>query len=152
VLGLALTLALAFALPTGWKSEPAADVSAEHAWRLLPPAGAAITSATLLAGGKRTDDLEGASAEWHSAHVRNRAAWGMRLQGGAPREAITVGGRRALRYRDRVSGALGAGEQTMTCVLAGGALACVLATAPEAARDAVDELAAHVLASLKNRR
>jgi hypothetical protein len=142
--------------PAGFTVEPAGDVSAEAAFRLEPPADARVQSAIVLVGSKRvTDgDFESASAEWHAAHLRNRAAWGMRVAGGPPRDQLQLGSRRALRWRDRIGGALGPSEQTFACAHVTARLACVLITAPHDARDAADALAAQLLStlSIKTRR
>jgi hypothetical protein len=139
-----------FEHPAGWKVERGADVSAEIALKLIPPDGERLQSAVLLIGAKRIGDgeLEAASAEWHSAHLRNRAAWGMHLTSGLPREEVRAGGRRALRFRDRVGGALGSSEQTFTCALASAHLACILITAPADARDSADAFTAQIFSSL----
>jgi len=142
--------------PAGWKVERGADVSAEVALKLIPPDGAPLASAALLIGGKRVTDgeLEAQSGEWHSAHLRNRSAWGMHLSSGLPREEVRAGGRRALRFRDRVGGALGASEQTFVCAAVASHLVCLLVTAPADARDHADALANQIFSSisLKSRR
>ena len=136
--------------PAGWTVAPAQDVSAELALKLDPPSGSGLSSALVLIGAKKIaeSELESASAAWHSAHVRNRAAWGMKMSGGLPREPVTIGGRRALRYRDRVGSSLGAADQLFTCTLVGARLCCVLATATPDARPTADALTATVLSSL----
>ncbi len=140
--------------PAGFSVEPAADVSAEAAFRLEPPAGARVQAAVVLVGSKRVadGDFEAASAEWHMAHLRNRAAWGMRVGGGPPRDQLQLGGRRALRWRDRIGGALGQSEQTFACVHVATRLACVLISAPHDARDAADALASQLLTTVTLKR
>ena len=147
----ALALALPFRLPDGYTAQPAEDISPAKAWRVQPPAGSPLQSLLLLVGEKHLSDsdLDRTASDWHAAHVRNRAAWGVHIAGWRARESISVGGRRGVRFRDRVSAALGASEQTMTCVLAGSQLGCVLASAPAAARGQVDLLSTQLLASLR---
>jgi hypothetical protein len=144
---------LSFRLPSGWTGAATADISAESAARATPPAQGKqppVRSLVVLVGGKKISDgdLESESSAWHAAHVRNRSAWGMRSEGGTPRDLTRVSGRRAVRYRDQVGSALGANEQTLTCSVIGARLACVIATASPESRDAADALTAQVLSSL----
>ncbi len=139
-----------FEHPSEFSVEPATDISTDVAFRLSPPGGARVQAAIVLIGTRRVADgeLETVCAEWHAAHLRNRAAWGMRVAGGPPRDQVQLGGRRALRWRDRVGGALGQNEQTFACAHVSSRVACVLITAARDARDAADALAAQVLSSL----
>jgi hypothetical protein len=151
---------LHFAPPDGYKlaatRHDGADLpgGGEQVYELTPPDGARITVARVLVGLKKISDrdLESASAERHGAFVKNRAAWGMQMSGGVPREELQLGGRRALRYRDRVGGALGSTEQSFTCEVVAGLLACAFVTAPADARDRADALAAALLASVSVKR
>jgi hypothetical protein len=106
--------------------------------------------ASVLASARRVPDaeLDELAEKWHSARIRNRAAWGMKAHGGPPRELVRVDERRWLRWRDRIGSVLGAQEQTMTCGAVGGHLSCVVVIAPSAQRDAGDALAAQLLSSL----
>jgi hypothetical protein len=147
--------AVAFDHPAGWKTEPTSDISAETAVRLTAPAKGGKTpplrSALVLVGTKRLveGDLETEAAGWHAAHVRNRSAWGMKSEGGTPRDLVRIGSKRAVRYRDQVSSALGANEQTLTCALIASRLACVIVAGEPSSRDAADALAAQILASMQ---
>jgi hypothetical protein len=146
-----------FTIPSGWKAEKAADVTgdAQLAVRLVAPPSPRrpIVSATVLVSARRIGEaaLESQAGSWHAAHLRNRVAWGMRSAGGLPRDLLRLDGRRAIRYRDQVGSALGASEQTFTCLIASGHLACVVISAEPSARDAVDQLSAKLLASLSLR-
>ncbi len=108
----------------------------------------------MLASGKRVpeSEVEALAEKWHAARIKNRAAWGMRANGGPPRESVRVEGKRWVRWRDRIGSVLGAQEQTMTCGGAGGRLACVVVTAPQAEREGGDRLAQQILSSLAVRR
>jgi hypothetical protein len=146
---------MSFAHPSGWTFEATSDISAESAARgnAAVQAGqkATVRTALVLAGSKKMGDgeMENEAAAWHAAHVRNRSAWGMRSEGGTPREVVKVGGKRAVRYRDQVGSALGANEQTLTCLLVSGRLACVIVSAASESRDAADALSAQILSSLR---
>jgi len=135
-----------FELPKNWTATPAAQTETaaapveDQVWELAP------RGQVIVYAGKVADsELETAAAAKHGARVKNRVAWGMKAQAGPPRETLHVGGRRAVRWRDRVGGALGASEQVMTCVVAGARLACVVTfDAPDG-----DDAAAVILGSLK---
>ncbi len=143
---------LGFEYPNGWKAEPASDVSAELAVRLTPPAGKRppVSSLLVLVGAKKLSeaDLDTEAAGWHAAHVKNRAAWGMKSDGGLPRDVTRLGSRRLVRYRDKVGSALGANEQTLACATISGRLACVIAAADPEVRDDADALIATILSTL----
>ena len=102
----------------------------------------------MLVSSKRIGEaaLESQASRWHAAHLKNRVAWGMRSAGGLPRDLVRVDGRRAIRYRDQVGSALGENEQTFTCLVASGDLACVLVSGSRSGRS-VDQLSAKLLAS-----
>jgi hypothetical protein len=85
---------------------------------------------------------------WHGAHIKNRAAWGMKADGGPPRESVRVGERHCVRWRDRIGSVLGAQEQTMTCGNVSGHLGCVVVSAPLDKRDAADALTTELLGTL----
>jgi hypothetical protein len=150
--------AASFELPQGWRAEQSADVSAEHAWRVSPPAREdgkrpPVQGLVVLVGSKKLGDadLEVEAAGWHSAHVRNRAAWGMRGAGGSPRDLFRQGSHRLVRWRDRVDSAIGANEQTITCGVLQSRMVCVIAFATPDARDDADTLSQALLVSLKRR-
>jgi hypothetical protein len=135
-----------FDLPKNWTATPAqkTDTAAapveDQVWE-LSPRGQVIVYAGKVSDG----ELETAAAAKHAARVKNRVAWGMKASGGPPRESLHVGGRRAVRWRDRVGGALGASEQVMTCIVAGARLACVVTFDG----GDTDDAAAVILGSLK---
>jgi hypothetical protein len=141
-----------FAIPDGASAKPGSDVSADAA--VVVTRGDESITATVLAGARRVADseLESTAAEWHGARVKNRAAWGMKANGGPPRESVRIGERRWLRWRDRIGSVLGAQEQTMTCGAVNGHLGCVVVYAPAQKREAADVLAAELLGSFKIRR
>ena len=143
---------LSFEYPAGWAAEPGEDISLEIAVRLTPPSGGKppLRSLIVLAGTHKVidADMEGAADRVHAAHVRNRSAWGVRSDGGTPREPVHVAGRRALRYRDRTGSALGAAEQTLTCLLLDGRLACVIAGATPDTREDADRVTDEILSTL----
>jgi hypothetical protein len=135
-----------FELPKNWTATPAAEAATaaapveDQVWE-LSPRGQVI----VYAGKVAESELETAAAAKHAARVKNRVAWGMKAQAGPPRESVHAGGRRAVRWRDRVGGALGAAEQVMTCVVAAARLACVVTfDAPDG-----DDAAAVILGSLR---
>jgi hypothetical protein len=140
-----------FEIPTGWKAEPTADVSAEHAVKLTPEGGKRprVASLIVLSGNKKVGDneLDAESNAWHAAHMKNRVAWGMRSDGGMPRESFRAGPRRMVRFRDKVGSAMGANEQTLTCTVIGARLMCVIAHAAPDTREDADALIAALLAT-----
>jgi hypothetical protein len=145
-----------FTVPRGWaateqKATPTAAAPSEDVtFELQPPAGSPLRAQLVVYAGRVADaQWEEAATERHQARVKNRVAWGMKAESGPPREAHKVGARRAVRWHDRVGGALGAGEQLMTCVIAGGRLACVISVGPPESHDDAAALADTVLASLK---
>jgi hypothetical protein len=148
----------AFDVPTAWKLESVADVSAPFAVKLTPPIDgkrSPVAAMFVLIGTKKLGDaeLDAEAGGWHAAHLKNRVAWGVRSDGGMPRDVLRgPGGRRLLRYRDRVGSALGANEQSLTCGVFGGRLACVITFAAADAREDADELASNLLASLSVKR
>jgi hypothetical protein len=141
-----------FAIPDGATAKPGSDVSADAAVSVSSGDGSIIAS--VLAGARRIADgeIESTAAEWHGARVKNRAAWGMKANGGPPRETVRIAERRWLRWRDRIGSVLGAQEQTMTCGGINGHLGCVVVSAPAKDRETADALAAELIASFKIRR
>jgi hypothetical protein len=141
-----------FDYPAGSTVKPGADASADVAVAIRD--GAGIITAVVLAGNKRIGDadVEPTATAWHAARMKNRAAWGVKADGGPPRDSVRIGDRRWTRWRDRVGSVLGAQEQTMTCGNVGGHLSCVVVSAPLDKRDAADTLAAQLLGSLDIRR
>jgi hypothetical protein len=73
----------------------------------------------------------------------------MKSEGGTPRELTRVAGKRAIRYRDQVGSALGANEQTLSCTLISGRLACVIVAGSPESRDIADGLVAQILSTLQ---
>jgi hypothetical protein len=139
---------VAFELPQGWRA-----AATETAIALTPPAALSLTASLTLDGNKLGDgDLENAADERHAARVKNRVAWGMKATGGPPREPLRAGTRRAVRYRDRVGGALGSSEQIMTCAIVKGRLACFTSSGPAESRDAAEAAASLILSTLTLRR
>ncbi len=141
-----------FEVPAGWKAEAGTDVSADHAAKLTPDDAkrARVAGAMVLAGQKKIGDaeLDGEAAGWHAAHIKNRVAWGMRSDGGMPRESFRAGPRRLVRYRDKVGSAMGANEQTLTCGVISSRLVCIIVQAAPDTRDDADALTAALLASV----
>jgi hypothetical protein len=151
-----LAAALPFESPAGWQArvQAAAPTSAapstDLTYDLLPPAALHLRGTLTIFSGRVSDgELEQAAGDRHQARVKNRVAWGMKAAGGPPREALKAGARRAVRWRDRVGGALGAGEQLMTCAVAGSKLACVVTIGPPESSDAAEAAAAAILSSLR---
>lgn len=143
---------LSFDHPAGWKADAVNDISTENAVRLTAPAGKQPLkwALVLMATKKVADgDMETEAAAWHAAHVKNRSAWGMKSEGGTPREITRVAGKRAIRYRDQVGSALGANEQTLTCTLVSARLACVIVAGERDARDGADALVSQILSTLQ---
>jgi hypothetical protein len=143
---------VSFDHPAGWKAEAVADISTENAVRLTAPAGKQPLkwALVLMATKKVADgDMETEAAAWHAAHVKNRSAWGMKSEGGTPRELTRVAGKRAIRYRDQVGSALGANEQTLTCTLVSARLACVIVAGSAESRDNADALISQILSTLQ---
>jgi hypothetical protein len=141
-----------FEIPAGWKAEASADVSAEHAVKLTPTDSKRprVASILVLSGNKKVGDneLDAEANTWHAAHIKNRVAWGMRSDGGMPRESFRAGPRRMVRFRDKVGSAMGANEQTLTCTVIGARLACVIAHAAPDTREDADALTAAILGTL----
>ena len=148
--------------PTGGSSAARATTSADFAGggelvqELVPPAGARVTSARVLVGLKRLSDgeLEAASAERHRRDREESRRVGHAALGAARRATeLQLDGRRALRYRDRVGGALGdsRADRSPAKYLRRCSPACS-STAPPDARDRADALAATLFASLDNKR
>jgi hypothetical protein len=139
--------AISFAHPADATVAPATDVAADVAvaveWKDQ-------IRASVLASAKKVEsgEVEALADKWHGARIKNRAAWGMRADGGPPRDSVRIGGKHWYRWRDRIGSVLGAQEQTMTCGPASGRLACVVVTAPLEARERGDQLAAMILSSL----
>jgi hypothetical protein len=139
--------------PDGFKVAQVADAAFELAFALAPldPAGPRLQ---LLFDGKKIgeSELDSLAAERHAARMKNRVAWGMKADGRPPRESLRVNGHHAVRFRDRVGGALGASEQIMTCVVAFGHLACVVSSGAAELRDRLQADAELMLSSLTVRR
>jgi hypothetical protein len=138
---------LSFAHPRQLSAASSSDTNAEVAVSL---SGAGLLSATVLAGERRVADADAAALadKWHSARVKNRAAWGMRANGGPPAETVRIGERRFQRFRDRIGSVLGPSEQTMVCGTISAHLVCVVVSAPASERDHADALAAQILESV----
>ena len=147
---------VSFEMPAGWRSEAASDPSAAFAVRLVPPpTEKSVQSATVLVGAKKIAevDLDAEAAGWHAARLKNRVAWGMRSEGGMPRDVFRgARGQKLVRYRDRVGSALGADEQSFTCGMVAARLTCVVVFAGRDARDQADQLASSLLSQLTIRR
>lgn len=124
------------------RSDPSADVAVTVSEKEIV--------ASVIAGHKKVaeKDLEDVATQWHGARIKNRAAWGMKANGGPPRDSVHLGERRWLRWRDRIGSMLGAQEQTMTCGGVGGHLVCVVVSAPQKQREQADALAAQLLSTL----
>jgi hypothetical protein len=138
---------LSFAHPRELTAASATDVNAEIA---VTVSSTGLLSATVLASERRVTDADALQLadKWHSARVKNRAAWGMRANGGPPAETIRIGERRFQRFRDRIGSVLGPSEQTMVCGLISAHLVCVVVSAPQAERERADALAAQILDSV----
>jgi hypothetical protein len=123
-------------------ADPSADVAVTVTYKEL--------IASVIAGQKRVPDgeIEALAVAWHGARIKNRAAWGMKANGGPPRDTVRVGDKRWMRWRDRIGSVLGAQEQTMTCGAVSGHLACVVVSAPQKEREQSDALTAQLLGSL----
>lgn len=147
---------VSYEVPAEWKAAAVADVSTDGAMKLTPPAATRdkVAELVVLVGTKKiTDaDLDLEAGGWHAAHLKNRTAWGVRSDGGMPREVTRLANRRAVRYRDRVGSALGQREQTLTCLSMGARLVCVLASATVQTRDDSDAIAAALLTSVSLKR
>jgi hypothetical protein len=147
---------LSFAMPTGWRAAPTADVTAPLAFKLTPASsGKQLQSAILLVGNKRIAevDIDAEAAGWHAAHLKNRVAWGMHSDGGMPRDVVRgPAARKLIRYRDHVGSALGADEQTFTCGAFQARLACVLVFASSDSRDQADALTQTLFSQLALKR
>jgi hypothetical protein len=134
-----------FDYPARAKAAPSSDPTAEGAVTISDK----NITAVVLAGQKRVADseLESTASAWHAARMKNRAAWGVHTDGGPPHDSVRIGDKRWMRWRDHVGSVLGAKEQSMTCGGINGHLGCVVVSAPEAAREAADALAAELLKS-----
>jgi hypothetical protein len=123
-------------------TDPSADVAVTVAWKEL--------SANVIAAQKRVPDgeIEALATQWHGARIKNRAAWGMKANGGPPRDSVRIGERRWMRWHDRIGSVLGAQEQTMTCGAVAGHLTCVVVTGPQARRADGEALTAQLLSTL----
>ncbi len=147
---------LPFDVPRGWhaaaapRTETAAAPPDDVTFDLQAPADSPLRVQVVLYAGRVGDaDLDDKAAQRHQARVKNRVAWGMKAAAGPPRESLKLSARRAVRWHDSVGGALGDSEQIMTCVTAGGRLACVISTGSRDSSDAAESLAATLLDSLK---
>ena len=134
-----------FDYPARAKATPSSDPTAEGAVTVTDK----NITAVVLAGQKRIpeSELEATAAAWHAARMKNRAAWGVKADGGPPHDNVRIGDKKWMRWRDRLGSVLGAQEQSMTCGGINGHLGCILVTAPEAARDEADAYAAELLKS-----
>ena len=134
-----------FDYPARAKATPSSDPTAEGAVTVTDKNFTAV----VLAGQKRIpeSELEATAAAWHAARMKNRAAWGVKADGGPPHDNVRIGDKKWMRWRDRLGSVLGAQEQSMTCGGINGHLGCILVTAPEAARDEADAYAAELLKS-----
>ena len=141
--------AVGFELPAGWKI---AGTAGEDAVQLAAPAASRLRAEVIVDGKISDAELEGAAAERHAARVENRVAWGMRADAGPPREPLRLGGRPAVRFRDRIGSSLGSSEQLMTCAAVAGRLACVISIGPRDERETAETLASAVLTSLTIRK
>ena len=135
-----------FSYPAAAAVQPGTDPSADVAVSVSDKE----IVASVIAAQRRVPekDLEEIATQWHGARIKNRAAWGMKANGGPPRDSVHIGERRWLRWRDRIGSVLGAQEQTMTCGGVGGHLLCVVVSAPTKQRERADALAAQLLSSL----
>ncbi len=140
-----------FSYPSSAQTAPGTDPSADVAVNVTLKDG---ISASVIGGTKKVSDgeVEELATTWHAARIRNRAAWGMKAAGGPPHEAVRVGGRHWLRWRDRIGSMLGAQEQTMTCGAVSAHLVCVVVSAPQKERERGDALAAQILSTLSVRK
>jgi hypothetical protein len=148
--------AMSFDLPRGWRSAPAKKTETaaapveDNVFELEAPATSHLRATLTLYSGKISDaELENAASERHQARLKNRVAWGMKAESGPPRESLKIGARRAVRWHDRVGGALGDNEQMMSCVVVASRLACVSSTGPRDDRAEAESLASTVLSSLR---
>jgi len=140
-----------FSYPSSAATAPGTDPSADVAVTVTLNDGirASVIGATKRVSDGEVDEL---ATAWHSARIKNRAAWGMKAAGGPPRDAVRIGERRWIRWRDRIGSVLGAQEQTMTCGAVAAHLVCVIVSAPQKERERGDALAAQILSSLTIRR
>jgi hypothetical protein len=140
-----------FSYPSAATTAPGTDPSADVAVTVALPGG---ISASVIGGEKKISDgeVENLASAWHTARIKNRAAWGMKAAGGPPHESVRIGERHWLRWRDRIGSVLGAQEQTMTCGSVSAHLVCVVASAPQKERERADAVAAHILSTLAVRR
>jgi hypothetical protein len=135
-----------FAYPASASVQPGSDPSADVA--VTVSAGEIVAS--VIGGHKHVTEgaVEELATQWHGARIKNRAAWGVKANGGPPRDSVRIGERRWLRWRDRIGSVLGSQEQTMTCGTVAGRLACVVVSAPQQERERADALSAQLLTTL----
>lgn len=140
-----------FSYPSSAATAPGTDPLADVAVTVTLSDG---IRASVIGGSKRISDgeVEELATTWHGARIKNRAAWGMKASGGPPRDAVRIGERRWIRWRDRIGSVLGAQEQTMTCGAVSAHLVCVIVSAPQKERERGDALAAQILSSLSIRK
>ena len=140
-----------FSHPSSAATAPGTDPSADVAVDVTLPGG---IKASVIGGNKRVSDgdAEELATTWHSARIKNRAAWGMKAAGGPPRDTVRIAGRHWWRWRDRIGSVLGAQEQTMTCGAVSAHLVCVVVYAPQKERERGDALAAQILSTLNVRK
>jgi hypothetical protein len=141
-----------FSYPSSAATAPGADPSADVAVTVTLATGG--VSASVIGGHKKIaeGEVENEATAWHGARIKNRAAWGMKAGGGPPRDAVRIGERKWLRWRDRIGSVLGAQEQTMTCGAVAAHLVCVVVSAPQKERERGDALAAQILSTLTMRK
>ena len=153
ICSVALAKGLPFELPKGWS----AQLQAKTATAAAPPDDVTyelqaqeLRGSLMIYAGKISEtELDSVAAEKHAAKIKNRVAWGMKAAAGPPRESLKIAGRRAVRWRDRVGGALGDQEQLMTCAIHAARLACVITIGHSDARDEAESAAATILSSLR---
>ena len=139
---------LPFDLPKGWQAAPAAKTPPDEVVYELEKDLDLRGTLTIYPGKIADAELETAAAERHAARVKNRVAWGMKAEAGPPREPVRIAGKHAVRWRDRVGGALKQNEQIMTCAVVSARLACVVTIGAAGLRDAAESAAHTILSSL----
>ncbi|HXU68432.1 MAG TPA: hypothetical protein VN947_03845 [Polyangia bacterium] len=140
-----------FSYPSSASTAPGTDPSADVAVTVTLKDG---ISASVIGGTKKIGEgaVDDEASAWHSARIKNRAAWGMKAGGGPPRDTVHIGERKWLRWRDHIGSMLGAQEQTMTCGSVSAHLVCVIVSAPKNERERGDALASQILSSLAVRK